>query len=104
MRFFQQPNSKEFYICLFIIFLCNYFICLKKCNYFIVDTDGMNWVQRVNVIHEVAKLLKFIHDQEKHNMVLNISASHILLDKVISTLPWQSCSSLIMNIFIFFLQ
>jgi hypothetical protein len=47
----------------------------------------MNWVQRINVIHEVAKLLKFIHDQEKQNMVLNISASHILLDKV-STLPW----------------
>jgi hypothetical protein len=61
----------------------------------------MNWVQRINVIHEVAKLLKFIHDQEKQNMVLNISASHILLDKV-STLPWRSCSSLIMNIFIFF--
>ncbi|KAG4917813.1 hypothetical protein JHK84_055145 [Glycine max] len=35
------------------------------------------WLQRINIIHELAKLLKFIHDQEKQNMVLNISASHI---------------------------
>ncbi|GAU30807.1 hypothetical protein TSUD_267270 [Trifolium subterraneum] len=47
----------------------------------VIKKDGMNWVQRINVIHEVAKLLKFIHDKEKQNMVLNISASHILLDK-----------------------
>ncbi|WJX49399.1 hypothetical protein P8452_35839 [Trifolium repens] len=47
----------------------------------VIKKDEMNWVQRINVIHEVAKLLKFIHDQEKQNMVLNISASHILLDK-----------------------
>ncbi|CAJ2655535.1 unnamed protein product [Trifolium pratense] len=47
----------------------------------VIKKDGMNWVQRIDVIHEVAKLLKFIHEQEKQNMVLNISASHILLDK-----------------------
>ncbi|KAG5060639.1 hypothetical protein JHK87_001668 [Glycine soja] len=49
---------------------------------------NLNWLRRINVIHELAKLLKFIHDQEKQNMVLNISASHILLDKF-STLLWQ---------------
>ncbi|RDX60133.1 putative cysteine-rich receptor-like protein kinase 35, partial [Mucuna pruriens] len=47
----------------------------------IIMKDNLNWLQRINVIHELAKLLKFIHDQEKQNMVLNISASHILLDK-----------------------
>ncbi|TKY63666.1 Serine/threonine-protein kinase CDL1 [Spatholobus suberectus] len=46
-----------------------------------VMKDNMNRLQRINVIHELAKLMKFIHDQEKQNMVLNISASHILLDK-----------------------
>ncbi|KAF7844888.1 putative cysteine-rich receptor-like protein kinase 35 [Senna tora] len=43
--------------------------------------DELNWIQRINVIHEVAKLLKFIHSQEKQNMTFNISASHVLLDK-----------------------
>ncbi|KAG4393176.1 hypothetical protein GLYMA_03G032300v4 [Glycine max] len=47
----------------------------------VIMKDNLNWLQRINVIHELAKLLKFIHDQEKQNMVLNISASHILLDK-----------------------
>jgi len=50
--------------------------------FFSSEIDGLNWLQRINVIHELAMLLKFIHDQEKQNMVLNISASHILLDKV----------------------
>ncbi|XP_027337285.1 cysteine-rich receptor-like protein kinase 18 [Abrus precatorius] len=44
------------------------------------DRYSLNWVQITNVIHELAKLLNFIHDQ-KQNMVLNISASHTLLDK-----------------------
>ncbi|XP_058732903.1 cysteine-rich receptor-like protein kinase 24 [Vicia villosa] len=47
----------------------------------VIKKDGMNWVQRINVIHEIAKFLKFIHDQEKQDMVLNINASHIILDK-----------------------
>lgn len=50
--------------------------------FFSSETDGLNWLQRINIIHELAMVLKFIHDQEKQNMVLNISASHILLDKV----------------------
>ncbi|KAL5180827.1 putative cysteine-rich receptor-like protein kinase 35 [Glycine soja] len=44
------------------------------------NAGNLNWLRRINVIHELAKLLKFIHDLEKQNMVLNISASHILLD------------------------
>ncbi|KAL2337575.1 hypothetical protein Fmac_012021 [Flemingia macrophylla] len=47
----------------------------------LIMKDNLNWLQRINVIHELATFLKFIHDQEKQNMVLNISASHILLDK-----------------------
>ncbi|KAF1868146.1 hypothetical protein Lal_00018662 [Lupinus albus] len=47
----------------------------------IMMKDSLNWIQRINVIYELAMLLKFIHDQDKQNMALNISASHILLDK-----------------------
>ncbi|KEH29176.1 putative protein kinase RLK-Pelle-L-LEC family [Medicago truncatula] len=47
----------------------------------VIKQDSLNWLQRINVIHELAMVLKFIHDQEKQNMVLNITASHILLDK-----------------------
>ncbi|XP_061345054.1 serine/threonine-protein kinase BIK1-like [Gastrolobium bilobum] len=47
----------------------------------VIMKDSLNWLQRIKVIHELAKILKFIHDQEKQNMVLNISASHILLDE-----------------------
>ena len=58
------------------------FIFMMWFFFFPSEIDGLNWLQRINVIHELAMLLKFIHDQEKQNMVLNISASHILLDKV----------------------
>ena len=46
------------------------------------EIDELNWIQRIEVINEVAKLLEFLHGQEKQILILNISSSHILLDKV----------------------
>ncbi|KAJ7950892.1 Receptor-like kinase [Quillaja saponaria] len=46
----------------------------------LIVKDELNWLQRMNVIHELARLLEFLHCQENQPLVLNISASHILLD------------------------
>lgn len=42
--------------------------------------DDLNWVQRINVILELARLLQFLHCQDSPYLVFNVSASHILLD------------------------
>ncbi|XP_061370192.1 polyadenylate-binding protein 5-like [Gastrolobium bilobum] len=56
--------------------------CRSRESNQLIKIDNMSWLQRINVIQEPAKLPKFIHDQEKQNMMLNIIAPHILLDKV----------------------
>ncbi|KAM5568243.1 putative serine/threonine-protein kinase PBL15 [Rosa sericea] len=42
--------------------------------------DNLNWVQRINVLLQFAQLLEFLHNKEKPYLVLNINASHIMLD------------------------
>ncbi|GMY23239.1 serine/threonine-protein kinase BIK1-like isoform X1, partial [Fagus crenata] len=43
--------------------------------------DDLNWLQRMNVILEIARLLKFLHGQDKPYLVFNINASHIVLNQ-----------------------
>ncbi|KAM1745108.1 hypothetical protein ACFX11_011907 [Malus domestica] len=43
--------------------------------------DYLNWVQRVNVLVQLAGLLEFLHNKEKPYLVLNMNASHIILDR-----------------------
>ncbi|KAF5446211.1 hypothetical protein F2P56_031853 [Juglans regia] len=42
--------------------------------------DDLNWQQRMNVILELARLLKFLHGQDKPYLVFSINPSHIMLD------------------------
>ncbi|BFG16090.1 hypothetical protein CerSpe_023640 [Prunus speciosa] len=42
--------------------------------------DYLNWVQRLNVVLQFARLLEFLHNQDKPYLVLNVNASHIMLD------------------------
>ncbi|XP_050119694.1 probable serine/threonine-protein kinase PBL15 isoform X2 [Malus sylvestris] len=43
--------------------------------------DYLNWVQRVNLLVQLAGLLEFLHNKEKPYLVLNMNASHIILDR-----------------------
>ncbi|KAL4016048.1 hypothetical protein IC575_023661 [Cucumis melo] len=42
--------------------------------------DHINWLQRVDVILELARLLDFIHNQENQSLGFHFRASNILLD------------------------
>ncbi|KAK7840526.1 serine/threonine-protein kinase bik1 [Quercus suber] len=42
--------------------------------------DDLNWLQRINVVLEIARLLKFLHGQDKPFLIYNINASHIVVD------------------------
>ncbi|GMN49258.1 hypothetical protein TIFTF001_018414 [Ficus carica] len=42
--------------------------------------DDLNWIQRVNIMLQLASLIEYLHTQDKPYMILNISGSHILLD------------------------
>ncbi|KAH7515479.1 hypothetical protein FEM48_Zijuj10G0030800 [Ziziphus jujuba var. spinosa] len=42
--------------------------------------DDLSWIQRVNIILQLAGLLEFLHNQDKPYLVLDINASHIILD------------------------
>ncbi|XP_022945250.1 serine/threonine-protein kinase BIK1-like isoform X2 [Cucurbita moschata] len=46
----------------------------------LVARDDLNWLQRVEVILELARLLDFIHSQEKQSLPIKFRASNILLD------------------------
>uniref|UniRef100_A0A5B6Z1J7 Protein kinase domain-containing protein n=1 Tax=Davidia involucrata TaxID=16924 RepID=A0A5B6Z1J7_DAVIN len=43
--------------------------------------DDFNWLQRIKVAIEFARLLEFLHGQDKPYLVLNIDAWHIMLDQ-----------------------
>ncbi|EXB40298.1 Serine/threonine-protein kinase BIK1 [Morus notabilis] len=42
--------------------------------------DELNWIQRVDIILQLACLLKYLHTQDNPYMVLNICGAHIMLD------------------------
>ncbi|KAL0007789.1 hypothetical protein SO802_009291 [Lithocarpus litseifolius] len=42
--------------------------------------DDLNWLQRINVVLEIARLLKFLHGLDKPYLIYNINASHIVVD------------------------
>ncbi|KAF3961278.1 hypothetical protein CMV_014083 [Castanea mollissima] len=46
----------------------------------IMVKDDLNWLQRINVVLEIARLLKFLHGQDKPYLIYNINASHIVVD------------------------
>ncbi|XP_022151893.1 putative receptor-like protein kinase At1g72540 isoform X2 [Momordica charantia] len=46
----------------------------------LMTRDNFNWLQRVDVILELARLLDFIHWQEKPSLAFDFRASNILLD------------------------
>lgn len=50
--------------------------------FFFLLADDLNWLQRVEVILELARLLDFIHSQEKQSLPIKFRASNILLDWV----------------------
>ncbi|PON54983.1 Tyrosine-protein kinase [Trema orientale] len=42
--------------------------------------DDLSWTQRANIILQFARLLEFLHAQDKPYVVLNICGSHVTLD------------------------
>ncbi|CAI9098884.1 OLC1v1035612C1 [Oldenlandia corymbosa var. corymbosa] len=47
--------------------------------------NSFGWAQRIRVAVKLAQLLEFLHCQENPYVVLNLSAQHIMLDHVSST-------------------
>ncbi|KAL5552620.1 hypothetical protein UlMin_040021 [Ulmus minor] len=46
----------------------------------LVPKDDLNWIHRVNILLQIARLVEFLHSQNKPFLILNINESHIMLD------------------------